>query len=56
MQKDSGLNRRGIILLIIALVIFAGFTARLFFLQVVEGGKYREIAKNPLLPTGLFIM
>ncbi len=46
MQKDSGLNRRGIILLIIALVIFAGFTARLFCWQVVEGDKYREIAKN----------
>lgn len=39
-------RRRGILILIIALVFFAVFVMRLFFWQVVEGDKYKDIAMN----------
>lgn len=43
---ENKLNRRGVIVLVIAIIIFAVFIARLFVWQVVEGDKYKEIAKN----------
>lgn len=39
-------RRRGILVLIIALVFFAVFVVRLFLWQVVEGDKYKDIALN----------
>lgn len=46
MDKETVFNRRGILCLVIALVIFAGYAARLFVWQVVDGEKYKDIAKN----------
>lgn len=43
---ENKLSRRGILVLVIAIVIFVGFMVRLFFWQVVDGEKYKEIAKN----------
>ena len=39
-------RRRGILVLIIALIFFAVFVVRLFLWQVVEGDKYKDIALN----------
>ena len=39
-------RRRGVLVLIIALVFFSVFVVRLFFWQVVEGDKYKNIALN----------
>ncbi len=46
MDKETVFNRRGILCLVIALVIFAGYVARLFVWQVVDGDKYKDISKN----------
>lgn len=46
MERDMSLNRRGTVLLIITLVLVAVIVARLFFWQVIEGDKYKEVAKN----------
>lgn len=45
-EKEHSYRKRGILCLIIALVIFAVYIARLFSWQIIDGKKYKEIAQN----------
>ena len=46
MDNSTVFKRRGILCLIIALIIFGAYVARLFVWQIVDGEKYKDIAKN----------
>jgi penicillin-binding protein 2 len=45
-EKEHSYRRRGILCLIIALIVFGVYIARLFDWQIIEGEKYKEISKN----------
>lgn len=46
MNNEYSSKRRGILVLVIAIVIFAVFISRLFVWQIVDADKYKEISKN----------